>query len=71
MMPAPITVACFVFSETMPIVGKFDGGSTGTGNEGTLNLEFTDGDRSDITLEYRGNNVFLEGVQWLRDPENG
>lgn len=44
--------------------------ATGNGNDGSLILEFGDGSRSDIYLEYRDNKVYLEGVQWLRDPEN-
>ena len=44
--------------------------ATGTGNTGTLVLQFGDGSRSDIALEYRDNKVYFDGVQWLRDPEN-
>lgn len=44
--------------------------ATGTGNTGTLVLQFGDGSRSNIQLEYRDNKVYFDGVQWLRDPEN-
>ena len=44
--------------------------ATGTGNEGTLVLQYGDGSRADIYLEWKQNKVFLDGVQWLRDPEN-
>lgn len=44
--------------------------AAGTGNTGTLVLQFGDGSRSEIYLEYRNNNIYFDGVQWLRDPEN-
>jgi hypothetical protein len=44
--------------------------ATGTGNTGTLVLQFGDGSRAEVALEYRDNKVFFDGVQWLRDPEN-
>ena len=44
--------------------------ATGTGNQGSLILQFAGGGRSEIYLEYRENKVYLDGVQWLRDSEN-
>ncbi|MEM9440217.1 MAG: hypothetical protein AAGA73_07210 [Pseudomonadota bacterium] len=44
--------------------------ASGTGNQGSLVLQFTGGGRSEVYLEYRDNKVYLDGVQWLRDPEN-
>jgi len=44
--------------------------ATGTGNYGTLILDFANGGRADIGLEYKNNKVYFDNVQWLRDPNN-